>query len=168
MTQERPLKELIGELANVITRVGQSQLKEYMNQTGLSHSQMMTLSRLYNHGGGRISQMGAHLGTTDAAASQLIDRLVNLGMVERIDSETDRRAKKIILTPKGKAVIDEMIARRERMVELMLATIPPEKQQLIREAASTLADAAREFETRINAEKATDGERGENPETKAR
>lgn len=153
MTESRPLHEVIAELANVITRLGQSQLKEYMNETGLSHSQMMTLSRLYNHGGGGISEMGTHLGTTDAAASQLIERLVNQGLVERIESETDRRMKKIALTPKGRAIFDKMIARRNQMVKQMLSTIPLEKQHLIFEAASALTEAARNYEQLMNLEK---------------
>jgi len=161
MTDEKPLKEVIVALANVFTRVDQRLLKEYMNQTGLSHSQMMTLARLYRHGGGGISAMGAHLGTTDAAASQLIDRLVNLGMVERIESETDRRAKKVILTAKGRASVEEMIARREDMVKRMLALIPPEKQRLIVDAAVVLAQAAQEFEQSLNLEeKGTDSPAG--------
>ena len=166
MTESKPLHEVIAELTNVITRVGQSQLKEFMNETGLSHSQMMTLSRLYNHGGGGISEMGTHLGTTDAAASQLIERLVNLGLVERIESETDRRMKKIALTQKGRAIFDKMIARRDKMVKQMLSTIPLEKQHLIVEAASALTEAARNYEQLMNLEKTKSDTRAASTDTK--
>lgn len=166
MTESKPLHEIIAELANVITRLGQTQLKEYMNETGLSHSQMMTLSRLYNHGGGGISQMGAHLGTTDAAASQLIERLVNLGLVERIESETDRRMKKIALTPKGREIFDKMIARRDNMVKQMLSTIPQDKQHLIVEAAAALTEAARNYEQLMNLEKSRSDSRAASSDTK--
>lgn len=166
MTESKPLHEIIAELANVITRLGQTQLKEYMNETGLSHSQMMTLGRLYNHGGGGISEMGAHLGTTDAAASQLIERLVNLGLVERIESETDRRMKKIALTPKGRAIFDKMISRRDQMVKQMLSTIPEEKQRLIVEAASALTEAASNYEQIMNLEKMRSETRAASTDTK--
>ncbi len=156
MTEQKPLKELIGELANVITRVSQSQIKEYMNETGLSHSQFMTLMRLYRHEGGYISAMSAHLGTTDAAASQLIERLVNLGLVDRFESETDRRAKKVVLTEKGRAMVEHLLDLRKLMVDEMISNIPPEKQQLIVEAAGTLVEAAQKFEQRFNRDNGLD------------
>ena len=110
--------------------------------------------------------MGTHLGTTDAAASQLIERLVNLGLVERIESETDRRMKKIALTQKGRAIFDKMIARRDKMVKQMLSTIPLEKQHLIVEAASALTEAARNYEQLMNLEKTKSDTRAASTDTK--
>jgi len=77
MDEKRSLKEIVKEFTTIMTTLGQRQVMQYMNRTGLSHSQMMTIGRLYAHGGVGISEMSAHMGTTDAAASQLIDRLVN-------------------------------------------------------------------------------------------
>lgn len=152
MAENRSLKEIITDLTNVISRVGQRQLMKDMNETGLSHSQMITITRLYNHAGGGISAMGAHMGTSDAAASQLIERLVNLGLVERIECSEDRRKKQVALTSKGRLIVERMIERREETVTRTLAEIPLEKQHLIVESAEILAEAARKFEQELDQE----------------
>lgn len=146
MTDAKDLKNTVREFTSIIFTLGQRQIFQYMDETGLSRSQLMTLGRLYAHSGAGISAMGAHLGTTDAAASQLIDRLVNQGLVERQESPEDRRKKQVLLTDKGKAIIEGMSNQRTVMVNQILAHIPPEKQSLIGEALTIMIDASRAVE----------------------
>ena len=146
MTDARKLKDTVKEFTSIIFTLGQRQIFQYMDETGLSRSQLMTLGRLHAHNGAGISAMGAHLGTTDAAASQLIDRLVNQGMVERRESPEDRRKKQVLLTDKGKAIIEGMASQRMLMVDQILEHIPSGKQAIIGEALSIMIDAAHDVE----------------------
>jgi len=141
MDEKRSLKEIVKEFTTIMTTLGQRQVMQYMNRTGLSHSQMMTIGRLYAHGGVGISEMSAHMGTTDAAASQLIDRLVNrIRRTQRIHLRPAQ--KEVILTAKGRAIIESMGEQREQIVDAILTHVSVEKQAFIAEAMNVILEAA--------------------------
>ena len=48
----------------------------FTRQSGISMTQLSALMRLYHGGGCGVSDLGLHLGVTNAAASQMIDKLV--------------------------------------------------------------------------------------------
>ena len=62
--------------------------------------------RLYHGSKSGVSEIGEQLGITNAAASQSIDRLVNLGLIERTEDPMDRAAKQLVLTRKGQALVE--------------------------------------------------------------
>ena len=102
--------------------------------------------------------MGTHFGTTDAAASQLIDRLANQGLVERNECPEDRRKKHVILTEKGRLIMERMASERSCMVDQLLAEVPPEKQALIIEVLATMIDAAKRVQDQLNSEASTNSD----------
>ncbi|WP_327182218.1 MarR family winged helix-turn-helix transcriptional regulator [Streptomyces sp. NBC_01334] len=51
--------------------------------------------------GATITELGAHLGVTKQAASQLVEELVRKGYVERRPHPEDARARLIVLTERG-------------------------------------------------------------------
>jgi len=87
----------------------------YARQIGLSMSQMGVLFVLHGHGVSvGVSDVGEYLGVTSAAASQMLDRLVQQGLILRVEDPADRRAKKISLTEKGRQVIEDGVKDRRR------------------------------------------------------
>ncbi|MDR6978742.1 DNA-binding MarR family transcriptional regulator [Streptomyces sp. 3330] len=52
-------------------------------------------------GGATVTELGAHLGVTKQAASQLVEELVRKGYVERRPHPEDARARLIVLTERG-------------------------------------------------------------------
>lgn len=142
---KRP-NEIVKEFTSLIGTLGQRQFAQYMYSNGLSHPQMMTIGRLYRHGGVGISEMSAHMGTTDAAVSQLIDRLVNQGFVERNECPADRRKKEVVLTAKGRAVIDSLTEQSDHLVDAILEQVAPDKLPMITEAMTVILEAAHKVE----------------------
>ena len=136
----------IGELAGILARVGITQMKDLMNETSLTHSQMFTLMQINFQGKCGISQIADHLGTTDAASSQMVQRLVTLGLVERLESQEDRREKKISLSPHGKELVKRMVDNRRRMIEELIRNLPADKQAVLIEAISLLVKSAHVYE----------------------
>ncbi|HEY4692277.1 MAG TPA: MarR family transcriptional regulator [Bellilinea sp.] len=136
----------IGELAGILARVGITQMKDLMNETSLTHSQMFTLMQINFQGKCGISQIADHLGTTDAASSQMVQRLVTLGLVERLESQEDRREKKISLSPHGKELVKRMVDNRRRMIEELIRNLPADKQAVLIEAISLLVKSAHDYE----------------------
>ena len=53
----------------------------YALESGLSMSHFGALFYIHHSGPCGVTEIGEHLGVTSAAASQMLDRLVNLGLV---------------------------------------------------------------------------------------
>ena len=65
---------------------------------------------------GTISDVATFLGVSNAAASKAVDRLVRRGLIERKESENDRRAIRLSLSDDGKRIL-------ERYEEIQLKTL---------------------------------------------
>ena len=85
----------------------------YTKESGLSMSQMGALFHLHHKGSSGVTNLGDHLGVTNAATSQLLDRLVQQDLIQRTEDPDDRRVKQIALTDKGCQVLEEGIRVRQ-------------------------------------------------------
>jgi DNA-binding MarR family transcriptional regulator len=143
MSPTKELTEVIHEWSEVFMRRSGRDFKRFMDETGLSFSQLNVLMRLYHGGNSGVSDIGEQMGVTSAAASQAIDRLVLLGLIERTEDPKDRRAKRLALTPKGRTLIESGIDARSRWVEDLTDALTPEQQSLTILALTLLTEAAR-------------------------
>ena len=114
-----------------------------MDETDLSFSQINILMRLLHGGSAGVSEIGGQLGVTNAAASQAVERMVKLGLVARTEDPQDRRAKKLVLAPKGRALIEQGIEMRSQWVEGLTDALTSEQQSMIISALTLLTAAAR-------------------------
>jgi DNA-binding MarR family transcriptional regulator len=85
----------------------------FARESGLSMSQMGTLFHLHGRGSCGVTDLGDHLGVTSAAASQMLERLAQQGLILRTEDPSDRRVKQILLTDKGHQVLQESIRARQ-------------------------------------------------------
>ena len=112
-----------------------------MKQDGLSMPQIYTLMYLYHEGEMRISDIGMLMDVGKAAASQLVERLVQQDLVERVEDASDRRAKRIRLLPKSLRLIEKgLAAQRQLMGELMMQ-LSPEQMAVVEKAFQYLIEA---------------------------
>ena len=65
----------------------------FMKQNGLSSPQINALMYIYHAGECQVSDIGALADASNAAASQLVERLVQQGLVDRREDPADRRTK---------------------------------------------------------------------------
>ena len=137
------LTEVIREWSEVFMQRSMRDFRRFMDSTGLSFSQINILMRLVHSGDTNVSEVGEQLGVTNAAASQAVDRLVGLGLIERTEDPMDRRTRRLALTPKGKATIDEGIEARSKWIEGVTDALNPEQQKMIISALTLLTEAAR-------------------------
>ncbi|MBI9044610.1 MAG: MarR family transcriptional regulator [Anaerolineaceae bacterium] len=89
-------------------------LTRYARENGFSMSQLMTLQIIHQHGTCNVSDLGEKIGITNAAVSQLLERLVKQGLISRKEAPHDRRNKVIMLTEKGKKVFYEGLSARSK------------------------------------------------------
>ena len=87
---------------------------DYARKSGLSMSHIGALFHLYHEGTCGVTELGNHLDVTSAAASQMLERLVQQGLILRTEDPDDRRVKQIVLTDKGNRVLEEGI-RAQKM-----------------------------------------------------
>jgi DNA-binding MarR family transcriptional regulator len=143
MSPTKVLTEVIREWSEVFMQRSMRDFKRFMDRTGLSFSQINILMRLIHGGSTGVSEIGEQLGVTNAAASQAVDRLVQLGLIERTEDPEDRRAKRLALTQKGRALIEESVEARSKWIEGLTDALTPEQQNMIISALTLLTEAAR-------------------------
>lgn len=146
MQSSEQLTAVIREWAEVFMHRSGRDFKRFMDSTGLSFSQINILMRLVHGGSAQVSEIGEKMGVTNAAASQSIDKLVQMGFIERTEDPTDRRAKRLELAPEGRALIEKGIEARTKWVECITDTLLPEQQDSIISALTLLTEAARKME----------------------
>jgi DNA-binding MarR family transcriptional regulator len=116
--------------------------KRFMDESGLSASQVNTLMRLYHRGACGVTDIAQSLGITIAATSQLVDKLVLNGLIDRTEDESDRRARQITLTKQGYLLIQESMTAWSGWMEDLTTTLSKEELQAITEALKLLTEAA--------------------------
>jgi DNA-binding MarR family transcriptional regulator len=112
-----------------------------MKQDGLSMPQIYTLMYLYHEGEVRISDIGVLMEVGKAAASQLVERLVQQELVERVEDESDRRAKKIRLLPKSLVMIEKGLQVQRRQMGQVMEKLSPEQLEVVQKAFRYLMEA---------------------------
>ncbi|MEW5868497.1 MAG: MarR family transcriptional regulator [Chloroflexota bacterium] len=142
MSPTKILTEVIREWSEVFMQRSMRDFKRFMDSTGLSFSQINILMRLHHRGYTSVSEIGGQLGITNAAASQAVDRLVGLGLIERAEDPQDRRAKRLALTQKGHATIVNGIEARSKWIESVTNALNPEQREMIAAALILLTEAA--------------------------
>lgn len=122
-------------------------LVQFSRTANVSISQLGALMRLYHGQACGVSDLGDHLGISSAAASQMIERLVQQGLLARSEEPSDRRVKRITVTPAGRRLIEDGIAVRQRWLETLTASFTSEQQDLIIRALTLLTQAANDQES---------------------
>jgi MarR family 2-MHQ and catechol resistance regulon transcriptional repressor len=142
MSPTKVLTEVIREWSEVFMQRSMRDFKRFMNETGLSFSQINILMRLVHKGSTGVSEIGEQLGVTNAAASQAVDRLVGLELIERTEDPDDRRAKRLALTQKGRTLIEQGIEARSKWIESLMDVLTSEQQNMIITALTLLSETA--------------------------
>jgi DNA-binding MarR family transcriptional regulator len=114
----------------------------YAKDNGLSLSQCGALIHLHHIGSAGVTDMGDHLGVSSAAASQMLDRLVQQDLIQRSEDPCDRRGKQIVLTDKGHRILKEAIRARVSWLEDVFVNLNPDENEQIALALNTLIEKA--------------------------
>lgn len=110
----------------------------YARSSGLSMSHLGAIFHIHRIGSCGVTEIGDHLGVTSAAASQMLDRLVQQGLVERTEDPRDRRVKRIELTERGQHMFEEGVRARQSWLEDLAAMLNEDEQERINDALTLL------------------------------
>lgn len=92
-----------------------------------THAQLHLLLVIAQEGPMSAKDLSDKLCTTPSAGTQLIDGLVESGLLTRDEDETDRRKIRISLTAKGKKQLNAMKKRRMEAVRTLLEPLTQEE-----------------------------------------
>ena len=142
---DEPLPHL-EKLLEILMHRSMKHFVGYLKQRDLSMSHIGTLFMVHREGACGVSEIGEHLGITPAGTSQMLNRLVEDGLIERSEDAQDRRAKRIVLTHKGRDTLHESILARQQWLHRLVEKLDPAERELVSEALGILVDRARDFE----------------------
>lgn len=89
--------------------------------------------------GATVTELGAHLGVTKQAASQLVEELVRKGYVERLPHPEDARARLIVLTERGWECTRAAEEAAAEAVRAWVAVLGEGQVHLLRDQLSRIA-----------------------------
>lgn len=146
MTTSETLDLALRAWVHVFVRRSMHEAVRSMKDSGRSMAHLSTFMRLAHHGPASISSISETLGISLAAASQMVDRLVNEGLLERSEDPSDRRTKQVDLTPAGKALVEQVYEHRLDWMKDLAHELSPADQAAIAGALECLTQAAIKLE----------------------
>jgi DNA-binding MarR family transcriptional regulator len=114
----------------------------FAKSTGLSMPQFSIMMQLYYRGACGMSEISERFSVTPAAASQLVDKLVQSGFIVREEDPNDRRAKMLNLTDKGRETIRLGMEERYRWVDALTERLSEAERLQVSEALDIMTRAA--------------------------
>ena len=115
--------------------------------SGLSLTAAATLATLERSGPRRLTALAAREGVTQPAMTQLVARLQDSGLVERVADPADGRVVQVRITTEGRATLAGRRAVRAQRVGVLLARLSPDEQAALAAALpamDALANAQRD------------------------
>ncbi|GAB7038531.1 MULTISPECIES: MarR family transcriptional regulator [Catenuloplanes] len=109
----------------------------------LSASQLRAVLTLESLPAGvNLRGLADRLGVVLSSASRLSDRLVAAGLLDRRQSDADRREVLVRLSPSGRRFLAEMRARRRERLARVLARMTPDDRAALRRGLEAFREAA--------------------------
>jgi len=146
MTKSVPISQSLREWMDVFMHRSMRGWNRFAKSTGLSMPQFSILMQLHYKGACGMSKISERFDVSAAAASQLVDKLVQAGYIERTEDPNDRRAKLLDLSPKGKQLVEQGINERYRWMGKLTSRLSAEEQSKVGEALSILTSAAQKLD----------------------
>jgi MarR family transcriptional regulator for hemolysin len=96
------------------------------SQLGITRAQWAVLARLDRFEGLKQSELADMLDLQPISLTRLLDRLASCGLIERRSDPTDRRAKRLFLTPAARPLLEQLGDLGEEMMTNVLAGVDSE------------------------------------------
>ena len=150
MTDARQLSRSLRQWMDVTSHRSMQDQARFVKAIGFSMAQFFLLMHVYYKKQCGISNLSEQMEITAPAASQLVDKLVQAGMLERTEDPHDRRARQVTLTAKGRQLIERSIHARFRWLDSLVQGLSAEERSTVGEALAILTRAAEEREKKVD------------------
>jgi len=114
--------------------------RQVLEELQLSPLEFSVLRQLDAEDGRRLTDVGATLLCVKSTITRVADRLERNGLLMRSPDPSDRRAQRLLLTPKGCWVLDCAIRTHDRSVERRMSKLSAEEQHILGTLLAKLRD----------------------------
>lgn len=119
-------------------RASQTNFMRTFERLDVNLTQFKLLMELQEREGDSVSNLGGCIGLSPAATSRSIDQLVRRGLVERVESPEDRRARQLRLTEAGTDVLRQTTEARIQGLEAFVLTLPESERDALSAALAPI------------------------------
>jgi DNA-binding MarR family transcriptional regulator len=105
MATKKPLvrPKALGRVLNFAAGASTAMCQEMLSEHGLTLAQWVILSALWRQDGMLINEIADYSGNNAPAASRIVDRMEEAGLVQRVPSDSDKRVVLVCLTERGRS-----------------------------------------------------------------
>ena len=147
MTSDLEATRAILDWSAIFMRLSMNDFLRFTRSAGLSWMQMAVLMHLHYKGPTEVMACGELLQLSPAGASQMIERLVQQGLVQRGETPDDRRVRLAQLTPAGRQIVDASVEAQQGWLGPLLATLTEEQRAAATETLRLLTAQALRLDT---------------------
>lgn len=122
--------------------VASAEFHQEVRRCGYSVAHWRVLAALKGAGGATIGELARVCLANQPAMSKTVDKLVGMGLVERLSDSDDRRRVRLQLTAKGEAVVDRLIAAAKAHQARLVEAMGPEETEILVRALSRVIERA--------------------------
>jgi DNA-binding MarR family transcriptional regulator len=137
--------ESLHEFSGMFMRNSMRNFLHFAKERGISMPQIGALFRI-RKAPCTVSDISAELRITNAAASQMLEGLVQQELIRRSEDPDDRRAKQLVLTEKGRKILQDGIQARQGWMHHLVDQLTPQEQQQITAALKLLVEKTSQLE----------------------
>lgn len=136
---EKNLTELFVGWSALFMQATMQEFNRFARAGGISMLQLTVLTALYYQGPHEVTAFAEIMQISPAGASQMVERLVQEGLVTRRPAAADRRVREVHLTQKGRTLVEESTVARDLWLAQIADNIPTHKRMLVVEALEVLS-----------------------------
>jgi MarR family transcriptional regulator, 2-MHQ and catechol-resistance regulon repressor len=119
-------------------------------ETGIDDTDFRILEALLNKGPLPVNTIGPKVHLTPGSISTAVDRLVERGLVSRVESPEDRRVRVVSLTPKGKRLIEPVFRKHAVEIRKVFADTSPKELRALEATLKKIGKRAERLGTGVN------------------
>src|SRR5262245_950544 len=129
---EIEVAEFAGQLFFRLWRASHTQTAAALQSIGLTPALFAVLNYLQAHEGAIQQQVGSAMGIDPSTMVSLVDQLEGGGLAERRPHPKDRRAREVLITPKGRRALEQARELAEDVEgDVLQGLSPAERRQLV-------------------------------------
>ena len=121
-----------------------------LEETGIDDTDFRILEALFNKGPLPVNTIGPKVYLTPGSISTAVDRLVERGLVSRVESPEDRRVRVVSLTPKGKRLIAPAFRKHAAEIKNVFADASPKELRALETTLKKIGKRAESLGTGVN------------------
>jgi DNA-binding MarR family transcriptional regulator len=138
--------DIYDHLSDTLFRAHRARFTRLLHRCGLSLTQAQALRVLHEERGATMSHLAERVGLSPGALTSTIERMVELGWVDRRRVEGDRRSVRVELTDAGRERIAALLDAKRALSAGLFNLLTPENQQILNAAMLALREAGDRFD----------------------